>query len=200
MQAEPMQTTLELGVPLSEVTFCVVDLETTGGSPVDDAITEIGAVKYRGGERLGSFRSLVDPRRPIPPYVAHLTGIDDRLVSGEPAIEQVLPSFLEFFGGSVFVAHNAGFDSRVPERELRPARLPPVAGAARVHRQARASGGLARRAQRQARHALELLPHEGEADAPCARRRGGVCRGAARSARPRRVGSASSLWATSRKP
>ena len=110
MQAEPMQTTLELGVPLSEVTFCVVDLETTGGSPVDDAITEIGAVKYRGGERLGSFRSLVDPRRPIPPYVAHLTGIDDRLVSGEPAIEQVLPSFLEFFGGSVFVAHNAGFD------------------------------------------------------------------------------------------
>jgi DNA polymerase III subunit epsilon len=110
VQAEPMQTTLELGVPLSEVTFCVVDIETTGGSPIDDAITEIGAVKYRGGERLGSFRSLVDPRRPIPPYVAHLTGIDDRLVSGEPAIEQVLPSFLEFFGGSVFVAHNAGFD------------------------------------------------------------------------------------------
>ncbi|MGH2630091.1 MAG: DEDD exonuclease domain-containing protein, partial [Actinomycetota bacterium] len=110
MPAEPIQTTLELGVPLSEVTFCVVDLETTGGSPIDDAITEIGAVKYRGGERLGSFRSLVDPRRPIPPYVAHLTGIDDRLVSGEPPIEHVLPSFLEFFGGSVFVAHNAGFD------------------------------------------------------------------------------------------
>ncbi|MDH4112800.1 MAG: DEDD exonuclease domain-containing protein [Actinomycetota bacterium] len=108
--AEPIQTTLELGVPLAEVTFCVVDLETTGGSAVDDAITEIGAVKYRGGERLGSFRALVDPRRPIPPYVAHLTGIDDRLVSGEPPIEQVLPAFLEFFRGSVFVAHNAGFD------------------------------------------------------------------------------------------
>lgn len=108
--AEPIQTTLELGVSLSEVTFCVVDLETTGGSPADDAITEIGAVKYRGGERIGSFRALVDPRRPIPPYIAHLTGIDDRLVSGEPAIEQVLPAFLEFFRGSVFVAHNAGFD------------------------------------------------------------------------------------------
>ena len=108
--AEPIQTTLELGVSLSEVTFCVVDLETTGGSPVDDAITEIGAVKYRGGERIGSFRALVDPRRPIPPYIAHLTGIDDHLVSGEPAIEQVLPAFLEFFRGSVFVAHNAGFD------------------------------------------------------------------------------------------
>ncbi|MGZ8603097.1 MAG: DEDD exonuclease domain-containing protein [Actinomycetota bacterium] len=108
--AEPIQTTLALGVPLSEVTFCVVDLETTGGSPADDAITEIGAVKYRGGERLGSFRALVNPRRPIPLYIAHLTGIDDRLVSGEPAIEQVLPAFLEFFRGSVFVAHNAGFD------------------------------------------------------------------------------------------
>ncbi len=108
--AEPIQTTLELGVPISEATFCVVDLETTGGSPIDDAITEIGAVKYRGGERLGTFRALVNPRRPIPPYVAHLTGIDDRLVSSEPPIEQVLPSFLEFFRGSVFVAHNAGFD------------------------------------------------------------------------------------------
>ena len=108
--AEPIQTTLALGVPLSEVTFCIVDLETTGGSPADDAITEIGAVKVRGGERLGSFRTLVNPLRPIPPYIAHLTGIDDRLVSGEPAIEQVLPAFLEFFRGSVFVAHNAGFD------------------------------------------------------------------------------------------
>jgi len=110
MLAEPVQATLELGVPLSEVTFCVVDLETTGGSPIDDAITEIGAVKYRGGERLGSFQALVDPRRPIPPYVAHLTGIDDRLVSGEAPIEQILPAFLEFFHGSVFVAHNARFD------------------------------------------------------------------------------------------
>jgi DNA polymerase-3 subunit epsilon len=76
--AEPIQTTLELGVPLSEVTFCAVDLETTGGSPREDSITEIGAVTYRGGERLGSFQSLVNPGQPIPPYVAHLTGIDDR--------------------------------------------------------------------------------------------------------------------------
>ena len=108
--AQPIQATLELGVPLSQVTFCVVDLETTGGSPTDDAITEIGAVKFRGGERLGSFQSLVNPHRPIPPYVAHLTGIDDRLVSSEPPIEQVLPAFLGFFRGSVFVAHNARFD------------------------------------------------------------------------------------------
>ena len=99
-----------MGLPLSDVTFCVIDLETTGGSVADDAITEIGAVKFRGGERLGSFQSLVNPLRPIPPYVAHLTGIHDHMVSSQPPIEQVLPAFLEFFRGSVFVAHNARFD------------------------------------------------------------------------------------------
>ncbi len=110
MLAEPFQATLEAGVPLSEVTFCVVDLETTGGSPVDGRITEIGAVKVRGGERLGTFQTLVDPREPIPHAIAQLTGIDDRLVAGEPPIEQVLPALVEFLRGGVFVAHNAGFD------------------------------------------------------------------------------------------
>src|SRR4051812_39649959 len=93
--AEPIQTTLELGVPLAAVTFCVVDLETTGGSPVDARITEIGAVRMRGGERLGTFQTLVAPREPIPRTATHLTGIDDRLVAGAPTIEQVLPSFVE---------------------------------------------------------------------------------------------------------
>jgi DNA polymerase-3 subunit epsilon len=108
--AEPIQTTLEMGVPLATVTFCVVDLETTGGSPVDARITEIGAVKMRGGERLGTFQTLVDPREPIPRTVTHLTGIDDRLVAGAPTIEQVLPAFVEFLRGAVVVAHNATFD------------------------------------------------------------------------------------------
>jgi DNA polymerase-3 subunit epsilon len=106
----PLQTTLADGVPLSEVTFCVVDLETTGGSPTDSRITEVGAVKYRSGERLGSFRTFVDPGAPIPRAITHLTGIADRDVRGEPPIEAVLPSFLEFVRGAVFVAHNARFD------------------------------------------------------------------------------------------
>jgi DNA polymerase III subunit epsilon len=108
--AEQIRTALDPHVALSEVTFCVVDLETTGGSPVDSRITEIGAVKVCGGERIGTFQTLVDPREPIPPYVAGLTGIDDRLVAGEPPIEQVVPALVEFLRGSVFVAHNASFD------------------------------------------------------------------------------------------
>jgi DNA polymerase-3 subunit epsilon len=110
MLEEPVQTTLEEGVPLDDVTFCVVDLETTGGSPTDSRITEIGAVTYRGGERLGVFETLVNPEVPIPRSITHLTGIDDLMVAGAPTIGAVLPTFAEFARGSVFVAHNARFD------------------------------------------------------------------------------------------
>ncbi len=81
-----------------------------GAPPPTTRSPRSGRSSIRGGERLGSFQSLVNPRRSIPPYIAHLTGIDDRLVSCEPPIEQVLPAFLEFFTGSVFAAHNARFD------------------------------------------------------------------------------------------
>ena len=101
----------ELGTPLRETTFCVVDLETTGASVRDGAmITEIGAVKVRGGEVLGEFATLVDPGTPIPAFISVLTGITNTMVGGAPRIEEVLPSFLEFASGCVLVAHNAPFD------------------------------------------------------------------------------------------
>ena len=100
----------ELGEPLREVTFVVVDLETTGGSAQTESITEIGAVKVRGGQVLGEFATLVDPGRSIPPQITILTGITDSMVYNAPRIGAVLPSFLEFIRGSVLVAHNAGFD------------------------------------------------------------------------------------------
>lgn len=101
----------ELGRSLHEVTFCVVDLETTGGSPEGGSwITEIGAVKVRGGERLGEFQTLVNPHAPIPAFIAVLTGITNSMVAGAPTIDAALPAFLEFAQGSVLVAHNAPFD------------------------------------------------------------------------------------------
>lgn len=100
----------DLGTPLAELTFVVVDLETTGGSPASSAITEVGAVKVRGGQVLGEFHTLVDPGEPIPAFIAVLTGITDGMVAGAPRIEAVLPGFLEFARGSVLVAHNAPFD------------------------------------------------------------------------------------------
>ncbi len=100
----------DLGTPLSSVTFVVVDLETTGGSPAECAITEIGAVKVRGGEVVGEFQTLVNPGEPIPAFISVLTGITDAMVADSPRIESALPAFLEFAAGSVLVAHNARFD------------------------------------------------------------------------------------------
>src|SRR5271169_4073514 len=103
-------------ISLRETTFVVVDLETTGGrmtardGKVADAITEIGAVKVRGGVVLGEFATLVDPQRSIPPQIVQLTGITTAMVCDAPTIAAVLPMFLEFAGGAVLVAHNARFD------------------------------------------------------------------------------------------
>jgi len=96
--------------PLSRVTFCVIDLETTGCEAGIDGITEIGAVKVRGGEVLGEFQTLVNPTGAIPPFIAVLTGITDAMVAGAPRLGQALPAFLEFSRGAVLVAHNAPFD------------------------------------------------------------------------------------------
>lgn len=106
-----IQGTLEdLGTPLSDVTFVVVDLETTGGSPQECGITEFGAVKVRGGEVLGEFQTFVNPGHPIPAFISVLTGITDSMVRDAPRVEAALTAFLEFAAGSVLVAHNAGFD------------------------------------------------------------------------------------------
>lgn len=104
------QPTLDdLGTPLSQATFCVVDLETTGSGP-DAGITEFGAVKVRGGQVVGEFATLVNPGTHIPPLIAVLTGITNQMVAQAPSVDQVLPSFLEFAAGCVLVAHNARFD------------------------------------------------------------------------------------------
>ncbi len=99
----------DLGTHLSEVTFCVVDLETTGSGEAD-MITEIGAVKVRGGQVLGEFQTLVNPRSHIPPLIAVLTGITNQMVASAPPLRQVFPAFLSFAEGTVIVAHNAPFD------------------------------------------------------------------------------------------
>jgi len=114
----------ELGTRLADVTFVVVDLETTGGSPKDSAITEIGAVKIRGGQVLGEFQTLVDPGREIPPYISVLTGITTMMVAAAPRIATVLPAFLEFARGAVLVAHNRSTSAS----SRRPARRPASPG------------------------------------------------------------------------
>src|SRR3954447_12250120 len=95
---------------LADTTFVVLDLETTGGAADGAGVTEIGAVKVRGGEELGVFASLVNPGERIPAFITVLTGITDAMLAPAPPIESVLPSLLEFLRGAVLVAHNAPYD------------------------------------------------------------------------------------------
>jgi len=104
---------------VDEATFCVVDLETTGGSPGMSKVTEIGGVRLRAGKIVDRFVTLVDPGRPIPPTITSLTGIDDRMVAGQPGIEEALELFSAFCGEDVLVAHNAPFDLRFLNYERR---------------------------------------------------------------------------------
>jgi DNA polymerase III subunit epsilon len=99
-----------LGTPLIDTTFVVLDLETTGLSPARDRITEVGAVKVRGGQVLGELRTFVHPGGPIPPAITAVTGITDAMVRDAPDVAAVLPTVLRFLADAVFVAHNARFD------------------------------------------------------------------------------------------
>ena len=100
--------------------FVVFDIETTGFSPVNNRIIEIGAVKVSKGEITERFSTFVNPDVPIPFEIEKLTGINDSMVMEAPSIEQVLPGFLAFCEGAVLVAHNAEFDmSFIKENAVR---------------------------------------------------------------------------------
>jgi len=116
----------DLGTPLAHATFCVLDLETTGGDREHDAITEIGVVKVRGGECLGTFQTLVNPGKAIPPRISVLTGLTDAVVAPAPRVEAVLPALLEFLGDGVIVGHNVGFDLAFLRAALHRQGYPPI--------------------------------------------------------------------------
>lgn len=90
--------------------YLVLDLETTGGNPVSDRITEVAAVRVDEGREVARWSTLVDPGTRIPPFIASLTGISDAMVAGAPSFAQIAPRLLELLEGAVLVAHNARFD------------------------------------------------------------------------------------------
>jgi DNA polymerase-3 subunit epsilon len=100
----------DLALALYDVTFAVVDVETTGGGPQTCSLTEIAAAKFRGGDCLGTFATLVDPCDVIPPFITSLTGITNDMVRDAPSLAGVLPAFVEFVHGAVIVGHNVSFD------------------------------------------------------------------------------------------
>jgi DNA polymerase III subunit epsilon len=105
---------------LADIAFAVVDVETTGTMAAGgDRITEIAIVQVRGGEVTDVFSQLVNPERPIPPYITALTRISWDMVRDQPCFRHVASQVMERLTGAVFVAHNASFDWRFVSEELR---------------------------------------------------------------------------------
>ena len=95
----------------ADTDFVGFDVETTGLDCGRDRLIEIGAVRYSGGEAAETFRTFVDPGRPIPAKSRELSGISDEDVAGAPKEDEALRDFLRFAGGLPLVAHNAAFDA-----------------------------------------------------------------------------------------
>ncbi|MDX2140443.1 MAG: helicase C-terminal domain-containing protein [Chloroflexota bacterium] len=94
-----------------------IDLETTGLDPSLDAILEIAAVRFRDGQIIETYSTLIDPQRPVPQTVALLTGITDDDVQGKPRVTQAIPHLQAFVGDAPIVAHNISFDASFLKRQ-----------------------------------------------------------------------------------
>ena len=90
--------------------FSVVDVETTGASAIYDRLVEVAVVRIQGGEIVDRFETLVDPKIPIPPFITRLTGIDARMVRGQPSFAAIAPQVQAALGDGPLVAHNVNFD------------------------------------------------------------------------------------------
>jgi DNA polymerase III epsilon subunit family exonuclease len=96
---------------LENLSYVIVDIETTGLNPATDEIIEIGAIKVENKEIKDIFNKLVKPERPVPPNITDLTGITQDILIGELPIKPVISKFVYFIGNSIVVAHNADFDA-----------------------------------------------------------------------------------------
>jgi DNA polymerase-3 subunit epsilon len=115
-------------IPLHDLDFVAIDIETTGLDPKRDAIVALAAIPFRGGRpsTAAGYARLVNPGRPIPPDAQLVHGISDADVRDAPSVTAALPEFLERCRGGTLVAHSAGFDLAIINRAARAARLSPL--------------------------------------------------------------------------
>jgi len=109
-EGERLRTVDLASLALEDAPYVVFDLETTGSSAGKGKITELGALKLSGGRVVDRFSTLVNPGRPIEPFVVRLTGITDSMVAEAPGITEAMLRFEEFIEGTVLVGHNVHFD------------------------------------------------------------------------------------------
>jgi DNA polymerase-3 subunit epsilon len=99
-----------ISLSIDKATFVVVDVETTGMSPLTDRVTEIAMMKVRNGHLVDEFSTLINPLITIPAHITALTGIDNITVADAPPAREVARTIATFLGDSIFVAHNVAFD------------------------------------------------------------------------------------------
>jgi len=98
--------------------YAIIDLETTGGQPTQDRITEIAIYLHDGEKIVDEFATLLNPGRAIPPFITQLTGITNDMVSDAPKFHEVARKVVEMTEGCVFVAHNVRFDYSFLKKEF----------------------------------------------------------------------------------
>lgn len=113
---------------MNERIVITFDTETTGFH-AKARLVEVAAIRWRDGQELGRFHSLVNPGEPMPEGATRVNGITDEMLAGQPSASDVLALFHEFVDGADLVAHNASFDTRIIayEYEVSPAALKPLA-------------------------------------------------------------------------
>lgn len=99
--------------------YIVFDLETTGFSPINDKIIEIGALKYQNDKLIDTFDVLINPKLLVPEKITELTGITNEMVRDKETIEIVLPQFLQFIEDYPLIAHNSSFDLSFLEENIK---------------------------------------------------------------------------------
>lgn len=98
-----------VNLPIKELPFVILDLETTGFKPEEAAITEVAIISLQNGKE-ELFETLVDPEMPVPGEITRLTGITDAMLRGKPKMPELAPILAELFRDKIFVAHNVPFD------------------------------------------------------------------------------------------
>lgn len=97
-------------------TIVALDIETTGLDPINDSILEIGAVRFKGNRVEAEFSQLINPGKPVPPFITQLTGITDQMIRGAPPLREVLPALADFVGDLPILGHNVRFDLGILRR------------------------------------------------------------------------------------
>lgn len=99
--------------------YSIIDIETTGGNPYRDKITEIAIYVHDGQRVVKEYNTLINPERRIPPFIARMTGITDEMVARAPRFYEVAKDIVKITENTIFVAHNASFDYNFIKSEFK---------------------------------------------------------------------------------